>query len=189
MSSLERLGASLFARHNVYPGEAFANHCRRLAALARLLARQHGVTVQPGVFELLSYVHDLGLLRPEIPGASYMHRSLTLFQEGCAQHLDEQGAGLGLSAREIQELMLLNHRVFPVPGATRISELYRRAVWIEHTRGLRRYGLAWGEVSAVFSSFPRLDLDWVLLDFGRRTLQKEPLTLVRGVFFGHHPPE
>lgn len=189
VSALESLGVSLFARHNVYKGEAFANHCRRLAAFAKLLVRQHGQRVQDGALELVSYVHDLGLLRPEIPGPSYMHRSLTLLREGCAAHLSEDGSGLGFSALELQELMLLNHRVLPVPGATRIAELYRRAVWIEHTRGLRRYGLAWGEVSGVFSRFPRLDLDWVLLDFGRRTLQKEPLTLIHGVFFGQHPPE
>lgn len=189
LSPLEGLGASLFARHNVYRGDAFANHCRRLAAFARLLVQQHGLTVEPGALELVSYVHDLGLLRPEIPGASYMHRSLTLLQESCAEHLDEGGAGFGFCARELRELLLLNHRVLPVPGASKISELYRRAVWIEHSRGLRRYGLAWGEVSAVFSRFPRLNLDWVLLDFGRRTLQKEPLTLINGVFFGSHPPE
>lgn len=189
VSPLEGLGLSLFARHNVYRGEAFGNHCRRLAAFAQLLVRQQGLQVQSGALELVSYVHDLGLLRPEIPGASYMHRSLTLLKEGCAEHLNQEGAGFGWSAVELEELLLLNHRVLPVPGASKIAELYRRAVWIEHTRGLRRYGLSWGEVSAVFSRFPRLDLDWVLLDFGRRTLQKEPLTLVNGVFFGSHPPK
>lgn len=185
--SLQELGASLFARHNVYRGEAFANHCRRLAAFAGLLLAQKGMRSEPGALELVSYVHDLGLLRPEIPGPSYMHRSLAVLREGCAEHFDERGGAWGWSARELEELMLLNHRVLAPTGATPVAELFRRAVWVEHTRGLNRYGLSHGEVQAVFRRFPRLDLDRVLLDFGKRTLRKEPLSLVRGVFFGNHP--
>lgn len=186
-TALESLGESLFARDNVYEGAAFANHCRRLAALGGLLMRASGLEVQPGALELLSYTHDLGLLRPELPGPSYMHRSLAVLKEGCAEHFGEEGGAFGFSALELEEMMLLNHRVLPVPGSTRVAELYRRAVWVEHTRGLARFGLSHTQVQGVFQRYPRLDLDRVLLDFGRRTIRKEPLSLVRGVFFGTHP--
>lgn len=188
-SELESLGASIFDRYNVYSGAAFANHCRRLGALARLLFRQHGLSAPAGSLELLSYIHDLGLVLPQLPGASYMHRSLHLLRSACADRLDSDGGGWGWSRRELDELLLLNHRVFAPSGASRAAELYRRAVWIEHSRGLRRYGLAHSEIREVFLMWPRLDLDRVLLDFGRRTLLKEPTSLVRGVFFGAHPGE
>lgn len=186
-STLEDLGAELFAEHNVYEGLAFAHHCRRLAAFGAMLLAQKRVEIQNGALELLSYVHDLGLLRPDIEGPSYMHRSLSILRHRCASYFDAQGGAFGLSAREIEELMLLNHRVLPLAGATPIAELYRQAVWVEHSRGILRFGLSHGAVREVFRRFPRLDLDRVLLDFGRRTMRKEPLTLVRGVFFGVHP--
>lgn len=188
-SELESLGAGIFERYNIYPGAAFANHCRRLGALARLLFRQHGLRARPGSLELLSYIHDLGLLLPQLPGTSYMHRSLHLLRSSCADHLDRDGGGWGWSRRELDELLLLNHRVLAPSGACRAAELFRRAVWVEHSRGLRRYGLPHTEIREVFVKWPRLDLDRVLLDFGRRTLLREPSSLVRGVFFGAHPGE
>lgn len=180
---LARRGAEIFARYDEYDGPAFRYHCERLAAFCSLLARKAGQPWAPGVAELLSYVHDLGLLTRVDEGPSYMHRSLSLLRRECEEHFGEDGSAFGFSKVEVEELLLLNHRLFPVPGASRPAETLRQAVWVEHTRGLQRYGLSHSEVKDVFDRYPRLDLDWVLLDFAKRTFAREPKTLVSGIFF------
>jgi hypothetical protein len=54
---------------------------------------------------------------------------------------------------------------------------------IEHGRGLIRFGLDKADVHAVYDAYPRGNFDRVLLDFTWRTLKREPLTIVHGIFF------
>jgi hypothetical protein len=79
--------------------------------------------------------------------------------------------------------MLYNHRLLPVPNLSPAAECFRRAVIIEHSRGLKRYGLDRTSVKDVFAEYPRGNFDRVLLDFAWRTIKREPLTLVHGIFF------
>jgi len=176
-ADLVRAADRSFARDCPYPGEAFRHHCHRLYRFADLLLERDGLAFDRSTLYAIAMYHDLGLVNDTARGATYMARSLDLF--------DREVGGLAAATDEriIEECLLLNHRVRPVRGVDRRAELFRRAVWVEHTRGFRRYGLDRAEVRAVFARHPRLDLDRVLLDFARRVLRREPVTILRGIFF------
>ena len=73
--------------------------------------------------------------------------------------------------------------LLPVPNLSPQADAFRRAVQIEHARGLFRFGLDSSEIKQVFARYPRGNFDRVLLDFTWRTLTREPLTLINGIFF------
>ncbi len=165
----------VFDRLSPYPGEGLRNHCFRLYEFARQLLAARGIPFDLDTAYAIAMVHDLGLVHAA-PGDNYLQRSLAIFEQR-----------LGAFTRENPELvrqcLLLNHRLLPVPGASEVAEVFRSAVWIEHSRGLKRYGLDKAAVDEVFELYPRGNLDEVLLDFFSRTLRHEPRTIVNGIFF------
>ncbi|MBW2731487.1 MAG: hypothetical protein JRH20_03785 [Deltaproteobacteria bacterium] len=174
-----RLGAladTVFKRLSPYPGEGLRNHCLRLHRLTEMLLARQNLILRPGLGYLIAMLHDLGLVA-DVPGETYLERSAALFVRVTGQ--------VALSVREQQvaeEALLFNHRVRPVAGVSPEAECFRQAVWVEHWRGLRRFGLPKEACKQVFVDHPREDFDGVLLDFTRRVLVREPMTLWRGIF-------
>lgn len=172
----------LFERLNPYPGEGLRNHCLRLYALTRLALERDGIAADEDLLYLAALTHDLGLLveADEAPGRTYLERTRALV----LTHAEREQLGIGETQRQIlEECLLYNHRVFTVPGTSAEAEAFRQAVWIEHSRGLLRFGLPRARVCAVFDRYARDDFDRVLVDFFRRVLSREPSTVVRGIFF------
>ena len=167
-----------FNRHSHYEGDGLLNHSIRLFELTKLVMNAERIDFDDDVAFGIAMFHDLGLTVPRGESPTYMHRSLTLFQE-------EFGGLCGaVDSTIIEECMLLNHRVFPVPNSTPEAEAFRKAVWIEHTRGLKRYGLVdKASVRDVFRRHPRANLDRVLLDFFWITVRNEPRTITNGILF------
>jgi HD domain len=158
-----------------YPGSGFRNHCLRLYEFARQLLRAEGLRFDADTAYAIAMVHDLGLVH-SAPGDNYLLRSVSIFEERLGS-LAKEDAAL------VRRCLLLNHRVLPVAGAEPAVEAFRRAVWIEHSRGIKRFGLPKADVEEVFELYPRDNLDQVLLDFFGRTLRNEPHTILRGIFF------
>jgi hypothetical protein len=167
----------IFDRYSIYPGEGFRNHNRRLFEFVRLGLAAEGVEFDADLAYLIATVHDLGLISERDQGENYMARSLAL--------LERETADLNLPGDHglIAECLLYNHRVSAVPNLSRAAEIFRRAVWVEHSRGIKRYGLDRGTVRDVFRRFPRGNLDRVLLDFWWRTIRHEPRSIVDGILF------
>lgn len=177
-AALRDLGEALFHRSSPYAGDGLRNHNLRLYRLASALLAQRGLRLDDGLVFALAMVHDLGIVNTQLPGATYLERSLALLQLECAgRRLPEPRPGV------VAQCLLLNHRLRRPPEIFEEAECFRDAVLIEHSRGLLRFGLPAAQVRAVFGELPRADLDAVLLDFAWRTLRREPRTLVRGVFF------
>lgn len=178
-TSLRQLADELFARISPYEGDGLHNHCLRLHRFFCLLLEQSGAepTVDSDLAYLIALVHDLGLLTGSVAGDSYLERSRNLFQR------ETRDLELPLDRRIIDEALLYNHRLVPPPGLCPQAECLRRAVLMEHTRGLLRFGLDQAAVSAVFAHHPRADFDRVLVDFAWRVLRHEPHTIVHGIFF------
>jgi hypothetical protein len=154
------------------------NHCRRLHRFATGLLAQRGLTLDPDLAYVIAMWHDLGLVSERDEGHNYLQRSRALFWR--------ETAGLDLPAADptvVDECLLYNHRVLAVPNLSPEAECFRNAVMIEHSRGLLRFGLDRDGVKQAFEELPRGNFDRVLLDFTWRTLRREPLTLVRGIFF------
>lgn len=168
----------VFERVSPYEGTGFVHHCRRLFTFTSMLMQHRGVSFDPALAYFIAMVHDLGLLSEQDQGSNYLRRSLALFHR--------ETADLELPAADpevVEQCLLYNHRVLPVPGLSDAAECFRNAVMIEHSRGHLRFGLRSTVIDPVFEAYPRGNFDRVLLDFTWRTLSREPLTLVRGIFF------
>lgn len=174
-SNLVASADEVFERMSPYPGVGFRNHCFRLYEFTRQLLAARGLEFDLDTAYAIAMVHDLGLVYPA-PGDNYLRRSLSIFQESLGPLTPEAPELVG-------QCLLLNHRLLPVPGASEVAEVFRSAVWVEHSRGLKRYGLDKAAVDEVFELYPRDNLDSVLLDFFKRTLRREPKTIVDGIFF------
>ncbi len=177
-ASLRDAADAVFERVSPYPGNGFRNHCRRLFNFASMLMEAEGLTLDRDVAYMIAMWHDLGIVSERDEGANYLRRSWALFQRE-SQELDMPA----VDETKLSECLLYNHRLLPVPNVCRESDCFRRAVIIEHSRGLKRYGLDRTKVKALFEEYPRENFDRVLLDFTWRTIRREPLTLVNGVFF------
>ena len=177
-SSLHQTADELFAKFNPYAGSGFLHHCLRLYRFADLLLTRSTVAFPRDVAYLVALTHDLGLLCERERGADYLARSWSLLQE--AVPLDS----LPVQSHILREAVVFNHRVFRPQGLSEAAEIFRKAVWIEHSHGLLRFGLPRDAVAQVFSAYPRANFDLVILDFARRTLRFEPLTLWSKIFFG-----
>jgi hypothetical protein len=185
--SLRQTADAVFDRVSPYDGDGFRNHCRRLHRFATMLMRARGLELDddhapPGLVDDVAYMiamwHDLGLVSEQDEGENYLRRSHALFQRESAG-LDLRGA----DPKVIEECMVYNHRLFPVKGVAAQAECFRRAVIVEHSHGLKSWGLPRDAVREVFADHPRGNFDRVLVDFTWRTIKREPKTLVRGIFF------
>jgi len=183
--ALARHADEVFERTSPYDGDGFRNHCRRLFHFTELLMHRDAATLACGavlmdreVAYTVAMCHDLGIVSRDDTGPTYLARGRALFERETAGH-----DLAGTSSRIVDECMLFNHRLLPVPNLSPQADAFRRAVQIEHGRGLLRFGLERDAVKAVFARYPRGNFDRVLLDFTWRTLTREPLTLINGIFF------
>ena len=176
-SSLVAKADEVFERTSPYECFGFRHHCKRLHRFATMLMRQRGLSMPDDVAYMVAMWHDLGIVSERDEGHNYLQRSRALF------HRETEGLPLPVDASVLDECFLYNHRVLPVPNLGAEANCFRHAVMIEHTRGLARFGLDRAEVKQVFEEYPRGNFDRVLLDFTWRTLRREPLTIVHGIFF------
>lgn len=169
---------AVFDAVSPYQGNGFRHHCKRLFHFASMLMAQRGVELDPDLAYTIAMWHDLGIVSEKDQGHNYLQRSLALFDR------ETRGIDLGeVDHGTIRECLLYNHRVLSVPGLGQAADCFRKAVQIEHTRGLMRFGLSKTAVKTKFVEYPRENFDRVLVDFTWRTLKREPLSLIRGVFF------
>lgn len=169
----------VFDRTSPYEGNGLRNHSRRLFHFAAMLMEHRGLVLDPALAYFIAMIHDLGLVSEQDQGVNYLRRSLALF------HRETRGMELPAADPElIEQCIVYNHRVLPVPGLAPVAECFRNAVMIEHSHGLLRFGLPKQSVKPIFQAYPRDDFDRVLLDFTWRTITREPLTLVDGIFLG-----
>lgn len=167
----------VFERTSPYEGVGLRHHCRRLYHLTSLLMEKRGVSFDPALAYFIAMVHDLGLVSEQDEGKNYLRRSLALFHRETAQmQLPDEDPEI------VEQCIVYNHRVLPVPGLSGAAECFRNAVMIEHSHGLLRFGLPRERVKPIFARYPRGNFDRVLLDFTWRTIRREPLTLVHGIF-------
>lgn len=176
--SLRETADAVFDRVSPYDGDGFRNHCRRLHRFATMLMRARGLEPNVDVAYMIAMWHDLGLVSEQDEGENYLRRSHALFLRESAG-LDLQG----VDPKVIEECMVYNHRLLPVKGVAAEAECFRRAVIVEHSHGLKSWGLPRDAVREVFADLPRGNFDRVLVDFTWRTIKREPKTLVRGIFF------
>ena len=177
-SALREHADAVFAKVSPYAGQGFRNHCQRLFRFSSMLLEQRGLQLDRDLLYMITMWHDLGIVSEQDEGHNYLQRSRALF------HRESAGLDLGdVDPQIIDECLLYNHRLLPVSNLSPQADCIRRAVITEHTRGLARWGLDRAAVREVFAELPRDNFDRVLVDFTWRTLKREPLSIVHGIFF------
>jgi len=172
---MKEAALELFRRHNRYSGMALENHCIRLAKFTLALGERWDVEMDPELVWAACYVHDIGLLVEEPGNLSYMSRGWRFVKP----HVEEWGVE-GAAKRVFRDIMLYNHGLLPLRGVSWVGEMCRRAVQVEHSKGLVHHGLSRDVVRSIFAETPRLGLTRVLLDFARITvLEDGPLQLAK----------
>lgn len=174
---LTSLGHSIFDKYNCYPGEGERNHCLRLIEFARLHLKHDGEQGDDGLLSLAAMLHDLGLMVQLRPGTNYLTRTVEIVHN----ELDDRGFD-SETWELLEDCLLFNHAFTPPHELAPLAEAFRRAVFTEHSRGLRRFGVSRREVRSVFKTIPWDNFNIVLADFIWKTAVFEPST-IRSIFF------
>ena len=78
---------------------------------------------------------------------------------------------------EIEGMIADHHKITPSTTATHsLIEPFRRADWIDVTRGLRRFGLPRPFVARLFATWPSAGFHWRLLTLTAARFRSHPLT-------------
>ena len=175
MPELEAKARALFEVQNRYPGPALANHCRRIAVFAEGLA---GPEADRELIRVAAWLHDIGLLIPDRAEPCYPRRSWSFV----APHAESWGLSAERRGR-LRWMLRYTHSLRPIPGLDPLADAARRAVQVEHSRGLWSHGLGRDFVRAVFAEHPRSGLTAILLDFARITLLEDGPSQLGPVFW------
>jgi hypothetical protein len=169
---LRRVGDQIFERYNIYPGVGERNHCLRLIEFALLHGREMKVSVDEDLLHLAAMLHDLGLMVSIEPDTNYLTRTVEIARKELApvELGDERW-------QPLEDCLLYNHAVRPPYELPPVAECFRRAVFTEHTRGVRRFGVSRHLVKAVFREIPWANFSAVLADFVWKTALFEPGSL------------
>ena len=165
-----------FDQRSHYEGDGLRNHSVRVYEFTRMIMEAEGIDFDDDAAFGIAMFHDLGLTLPRGDSMSYMHRSLDLLHEDFPDLVGK----VDVDVVRVHVAQPSSARSPTAPPPPRPSA----RPWVEHTRGLKRYGLLSREsVRDVFARHPRANLDRVLLDFFWLTVRNEPRTITNGIFF------
>lgn len=146
---------------------AYRNHTYRVANLCAALSPD-----VPGRMEkiaLAAAFHDLGIWTDGT--FDYLAPSVRLARAHLAR------AGRSEWEDEITAMISEHHKLSRAraePGS--LVEPFRRADWIDVTRGLRTFGLPRSLLREVFAAWPDAGFHWRLVRLGLRRLRTHPLS-------------
>jgi hypothetical protein len=144
---------------------AYRNHTYRVANLC--LADTSGGFDTIEKVAIAAAFHDLGIWTDRT--FDYLAPSV----ERARAYLVRAGRTQWTS--EISAMILEHHKLSAVRGAG-LAEAFRRADWIDVTRGLRRFSLPRGLVREVFSAWPSAGFHKRLIELELERLRTHPLS-------------
>jgi hypothetical protein len=144
---------------------AYRNHAYRVANLC-LAQTGDGADVVEKVAVAAAF-HDLGIWTDRT--FDYLPPSVTRARAYLA------GAGRAEWEPEITAMILEHHKLLALRGGG-LVEAFRRADWIDVTRGLRGFSVPRGLVREVFAAWPDAGFHRRLLGLGIERLRTHPLS-------------
>jgi hypothetical protein len=145
--------------------EGYRNHVHRVHALCAALASPTGE--QREKIAIAAVFHDLGIWTDGT--FDYLEPSVRLVRA----HLE--AIDRMTWAAEIEEMVRQHHRVRPYRGPSGwLVEPFRRADWIDVSRGLLTLGLTRGVVSGIRSQWPDAGFHWRLVRLAGSWLRTHP---------------
>ena len=146
---------------------AYRNHVYRVVNLCLAIVGDSRVEVEK--IAVAAVFHDLGIWTNNT--FDYIAPSVTLARE----HLAARGMADWIP--EIEAMIVDHHKVKPSHAKPQsLVESFRRADWIDVTRGLRRFGLPRTFIAAVAAEWPSAGFHRRLVELTIDRFWKHPLT-------------
>lgn len=143
----------------------YRNHVYRVANLCVAIAgpRELDKIAVAAVF------HDLGIWTNST--FDYLAPSIALAQDYLVAHARDSWAA------EVEAMIANHHKITRATSVfPSLVDAFRRADWIDVTRGLRRFGTPPGLVAALFARWPSAGFHWRLVTLTLARLRRHPLT-------------
>jgi len=145
----------------------YRNHVYRVANLCLAIVGDR--RVEPEKIAVAAVFHDLGIWTNKT--FDYIAPSITLARE----HLTARGMADWIP--EIEAMIANHHKVTPARATSEsLVESFRRADWIDVTRGLRRFGLPRRSIATVARTWPSAGFHRRLVELTLDRFVKHPLT-------------
>jgi hypothetical protein len=144
---------------------AYRNHTYRVVNLCAALSSREPEQIEK--MAIAAAFHDLGIWTEGT--FDYLPPSIRLV----AAHLAHSGrAGW---ASEITEMILEHHKISAYRGDPRwLVEPFRRADWVDVSRGLRRFGLPRSLLREIFATWPNAGFHRLLVRLELKRLRTHP---------------
>ena len=144
---------------------AYRNHVYRIVNLCVAFAGRRELEK----IAVAAVFHDLGIWTNST--FDYITPSIALAHDYLDAH-----ARAGWTA-DIERMIEDHHKITPsTAGPDSLIEAFRRADWIDVTRGLRRFGIPRPFVARLFATWPSAGFHWRLLTLTFDRFRSHPLT-------------
>lgn len=144
----------------------YRNHVYRVVNLCAAIA---GDRADLEKIALATVFHDLGIWTDKT--FDYIAPSVALARVYLASH------GRAAWSDEIEGMIADHHKITPsVADRPSLVESFRRADWIDVTRGLRTFGLPRASVRSVFAGWPSAGFHWRLVQLTYERFRRHPLS-------------
>ena len=145
---------------------AYRNHVYRVVNLCTPIVGNRGDHEK---FAVAAAFHDLGIWTNKT--FDYIPPSLVLARE----YLTARGQADWIA--EIERMIADHHKITPSTASpSSLVEPFRRADWIDVTRGLRTFGVPRPFIESVFAMWPSAGFHWRLVTLTIERLRTHPLT-------------
>jgi hypothetical protein len=144
---------------------AYRNHVYRIVNLCVAIVGRSELEK----IAVAAVFHDLGIWANRT--FDYIAPSIALAHEYLVAHARKDWTA------EIEEMIADHHKITPsTAGPDSLIEAFRRADWIDVTRGLRRFGIPRPFVARLFATWPSAGFHWRLLTLTLDRFRSHPLT-------------
>jgi hypothetical protein len=143
---------------------AYRNHVYRIVNLCVAIAGRSELEK----IAVAAAFHDLGIWTNRT--FDYIAPSIALAHEYLAAR-----AGEGWTA-DVERMIAEHHKITPSTAASPLIEAFRRADWIDVTRGLRRFGIPRPFVARLFATWPSAGFHRRLVTLTLNRFRSHPLT-------------
>ena len=143
---------------------AYRNHVYRVVNLCVEIAGRSEVEK----IAVAAVFHDLGIWTHGT--FDYLAPSIALARDYLV------GRGRENWIAEIEEMIAYHHKITSTIHPDSLTEAFRRADWIDVTRGLRRFGMPRPFVTQLFATWPSAGFHWRLVTLTLDRFRRHPLT-------------
>jgi len=144
---------------------AYRNHVYRIVNLCTAIAGRSELEK----IAVAAVFHDLGIWTDHT--FDYIEPSVALAHEYLVAHARQAWSV------EIEEMIANHHKITSsTAGAGSLVEAFRRADWIDVTRGLRAFGIPRSFVARLYTTWPDTGFHWRLVTLALNRFRRHPLT-------------